>query len=329
MPQLNLVFCLLKISRVRHGFSLQTRSCQNYQSYLSSEPHMNLLVSNDDGIFAQGIRTLANTLAAAGHQVTVVCPDRERSATGHGLTLHKPIRAEMIESVFDPAVKAWACSGTPSDCVKLALGALLDHPPDMVLSGINHGSNLGTDVLYSGTVSAAMEGVIEGIPSLALSLASFSSQDFQPAADFACRLVSQIERVPLPRLMLLNVNVPAVDASAIAGAVLTRQGIRRYFDMFERRVDPRGKTYYWLAGEVLEEVAGPQLGYSHMIELDKADALPAIDLEWLQQTATDVQAIRQNYITITPLQYNLTCGLGLSSLNAWPFEFCRPELGEA
>jgi 5'-nucleotidase len=125
---------------------------------------MKLLISNDDGILALGVRSLANCLAEAGHDVTVVCPDRERSATGHGLTLHQPIRAEIVESVFHSTIIAWACSGTPSDCVKLALWALLDSPPDFVLSGINQGANLGTDILYSGTVSAAMEGVIEGIP---------------------------------------------------------------------------------------------------------------------------------------------------------------------
>lgn len=281
---------------------------------------MNLLVSNDDGIFAQGIRTLANTLAAAGHQVTVVCPDRERSATGHGLTLHKPIRAEVIESVFHPSIHAWACSGTPSDCVKLALGALLDAPPDLVLSGINHGANLGTDVLYSGTVSAAMEGVIEGIPGIALSLTSFSSREFQPAADFATSLVEQIAKQPLPQVMLLSVNVPAVPREEIAGVMVTRQGIRRYFDWFEKRVDPRGKTYYWLAGEVLEEVDSPEEQAMPGLKLSEAD------LDWFRQTLTDVQAIRQNYITVTPLQYNLTCSAGLSHLQSWEFNFsnCHP-----
>ena len=215
---------------------------------------MNLLISNDDGVFALGIRTLANTLAAAGHQVTVVCPDRERSATGHGLTLHKPIRAEGIESVFESSVKAWACSGTPSDCIKLALGALVNTPPDFVLSGINHGANLGTDILYSGTVSAAMEGMIEGIPAIAFSLTSFTDKDFQPAADFAKILLNQLINHPLKAPMLLNVNVPAVGEAQIKGAIITRQGVRRYFDLFERRVDPRGKTYYWLAGEVTEEI---------------------------------------------------------------------------
>lgn len=271
---------------------------------------MKLLISNDDGIFALGLHTLANTLAAAGHEITVVCPDRERSATGHGLTLHDPIRAEQVESGFHPTIRAWACSGTPSDCVKLGLGALLNSPPDMVLSGINHGSNLGTDVLYSGTVSAAMEGVIEGIPSIAFSLTSFSSQQFGPAANFAQRLLEQLSRDPLPLGTLLNVNVPAVPEPEIAGVVITRQGVRRYFDQFEKRVDPRGKTYYWLAGEVLEDVTEPTLASPEAFTL-KTNGL---DWEWFQQVPTDVQAIRQNYITVTPLQYNLTCASSIAHL---------------
>lgn len=264
---------------------------------------MKLLISNDDGIYASGVRNLANGLATAGHDVYVVCPDRERSATGHGLTLHQPIRAETIESVFYPSIKAWACSGTPSDCVKLALWALLDSPPELVISGINQGANLGTDVLYSGTVSAAMEGVIERIPSIAISLTSFTSKDFQAAVCFAQSLVAQLENEPLPELMLLNVNVPAVKLEEIAGVVLTRQGVRRYIDVFEKRVDPRGKTYYWLAGELLEE-----------FEPEQGLHLP-------QDIPTDVEAIRQNYITVTPLQYNLTYASGLGQLRQRPFNF--------
>ena len=263
---------------------------------------MKLLISNDDGIFAPGIRSLANTLAAANHDVTVVCPDRERSATGHGLTLHQPIRADIVTGVFHPSIKAWACSGTPSDCVKLALWALLDSPPDFVVSGINQGSNLGTDVLYSGTVSAAMEGTIEGIPSIAISLTSFSSPQFQPAADFAVSLLKQLETSPLGS-MLLNVNVPAIPASEIAGVLITRQGIRRYIDVFEKRVDPRGKTYYWLAGELLEEM----------------EAEPGLNLP--TDVPTDVEAIGNNYITITPLQYNLTYVSGLKQLASQKFDF--------
>ena len=249
---------------------------------------MKLLVSNDDGIFSLGVRTLANTLAQADHQVTVVCPDRERSATGHGLTLHQPIRAEIVESIFHPEVTAWSCSGTPADCVKFALSAVLDTRPDFVLSGINHGSNLGTDILYSGTVSAAMEGIIEGIPSLAISLASFTSKEFQTAADFTGSFVEQLIKQPLPKATLFNINVPPVKTEAVAGVVWARQGLRRYIETFEKRLDPRGKSYYWLAGEVVEDIEQPEHSY-----------LPA-------QIPTDVQAIRNNCITITPLQYNLT-----------------------
>ncbi len=274
---------------------------------------MKLLISNDDGIFALGVRTLANTLALAGHQVTVVCPDRERSATGHGLTLHDPIRAERIESGYHPAIKAWSCSGTPSDCVKLALSALLDSLPDMVLSGINHGANLGTDVLYSGTVSAAMEGILEGIPSIAFSLTNHAGHEFQPAADFAVTLVEHLQKNPLVQLTLLSVNVPALPAHEIAGVAMTRQGIRRYFDTFEKRTDPRGKTYYWLSGEVVEEIDDQNPQTTELATLKATGQ----DLDWFHRAPTDVQANRQNYITITPLQYNLTCASGLSSLQNW------------
>lgn len=257
---------------------------------------MKLLISNDDGIFALGIKTLADTLALAGHEVIVVCPDRERSATGHGLTLHDPIRAEEVTGIFHHSVKAWSCSGTPADCVKLALGALLDSFPDFVLSGINHGANLGTDVLYSGTVSAAMEGTIEGIPSIAFSLTSFTCREFQPAANFAKDLIAHLAHQPLSEPSLLNVNIPPVPADQIAGVKVTRQGIRRYFDTFQKRVDPRGKTYYWLSGEVVQDLDQPE--HLHLP--------PEIE--------TDVQAIKRNFITIVPLQFNMTSTTGVFSL---------------
>ena len=260
---------------------------------------MRLLISNDDGIYAAGIRALANTMAEAGHEVSVVCPDRERSATGHGLTLHQPIRAEIVESVFHPAIKAWACDGTPSDCVKLALWALLDSPPELVLSGINQGANLGTEILYSGTVSAAMEGLIEGIPSVAFSLNSYSSKDFSGAANFAKVLVEQLAQKPLSDSILLNVNIPAVESSQIKGVKFTRQGVRRYVDVFDKRIDPRGKTYYWLTGEVLEDVEPPA-------SFNLPENIPI-----------DVRVINDDYISITPLHYNLTYAEGLKHL---PFD---------
>ena len=247
----------------------------------------NILISNDDGVFALGVRTLADTLAQAGHQVTVVCPDRERSATGHGLTLHQPIRAKEVD-FFDDSVIAWSCSGTPADCVKFALSAVMEQRPDFVFSGINHGPNLGTDVLYSGTVSAAMEGVLEGIPSVAFSLASFTDFEFQPAADFALKLLSQLSGQDYPKPPLLSVNIPPVAATEIAGVLVTRQGLRRYIEKFEQRFDPRGKSYYWLEGEIIEDIEQPE------------------DISLPPHILTDVQAIRDRYITITPLQYNLT-----------------------
>ncbi len=253
-----------------------------------------LLISNDDGIFAMGVRTLANTLATAGYDVTVVCPDRERSATGHGLTLHQPIRANLVDSLFHSAVTAWSCSGTPSDCVKFALSAVLDSPPDFVLSGINHGSNLGTDILYSGTVSAAMEGTIDGIPSLALSLASYTATDFTTAAIVAQQLLEKLP--PIPKGTLLSVNIPPVSKEEIAGVMLTRQGLRRYIEQFEKRLDPRGKSYYWLAGEVIEEMPQPE-----------AKDLP-------RDVLTDVEAISQNYVTLTPLEFDLTNTRSFQSL---------------
>ncbi|MEM8804933.1 MAG: 5'/3'-nucleotidase SurE [Cyanobacteria bacterium P01_G01_bin.38] len=279
---------------------------------------MKILVSNDDGIFSRGIRALANALANAGHEVVVVCPDRERSATGHGLTLHKPIRVEALPAVFEPTVQAWACSGTPADCVKLALDALLDSPPDMVIAGINHGANLGTDVLYSGTVSAAMEGVLEGVSSIALSLASFSFQDFQPAAAAACHLVEQLGQQPIELPVLLNVNIPPVPAAEIKGTCVARLGMRRYFDLFDKRIDPRGKTYYWLAGEVLEDSDPeppqfPANGVSRTAHAPLREKFP-----------TDVRAIKDKFITITPLQYDLTAYDGLDYLHRWQSLMLRP-----
>ncbi|ERN42192.1 5'/3'-nucleotidase SurE [Rubidibacter lacunae KORDI 51-2] len=257
-----------------------------------------LLIGNDDGIFALGVRALADSLAAAGHTVTVVCPDRERSATGHGLTLHQPIRAQAIEGLFSPAVRAWSCSGTPSDCIKLALHALLDDRPDYVLSGINHGPNLGTDVLYSGTVSAAMEGAIEGITGIAFSLASFGSFDFSAAAAFAQSLVAPGGLPEFPEPTLLNINIPALPAAQIAGVTIARQGLRRYIEQFEQRVDPRGKHYYWLAGEAIEDIEQPD-------HLHLPDEVP-----------TDVCAIRDRYITVVPLQFDLTAASSLIYLRA-------------
>jgi 5'-nucleotidase len=222
---------------------------------------LRILISNDDGVFADGIQCLAAEARCRGHRVTVVCPDQERSATGHGLTLQTPIRAERADELFAEGVTAWACSGTPADCVKLALFRLLEEPPDLVLSGINHGPNLGTDVLYSGTVAAAMEGTIEGLPALAVSAADFGWREFAPAARLALEVGEEMLANGWPEGLLLNLNVPPVPADAMGPLRWCRTAVRRYIDQFDRRVDPRGRVYYWLAGEVSNDlearVAGP------------------------------------------------------------------------
>ncbi len=252
---------------------------------------VNILISNDDGILAPGLRCLANTLAQqSDYRITVVSPDRERSATGHALTMHKPLRADPITEGFAPSIQAWSCTGTPSDCVKLGMDGLMETKPDWVISGINQGSNLGTDVLYSGTVSAAMEGLLEEIPSMAVSLASWGGQDFQPAADFIVTFLQKLQDNPLPELALLNINVPAVPTAEIRGAVIAPLGIRKYTDVYEKRIDPRGKIYYWLAGEVLNDGIDPN---------------------------SDIRAVQENYVSITPLQPNLTATASFPMLTRW------------
>mgnify|MGYP002629087647 CR=1 FL=1 len=248
-------------------------------------PPLSILISNDDGVFAEGIRTLANAAAARGHRVTVVCPDQERSATGHGLTLQTPLRAERADALFDEGVIAWACSGTPSDCVKLALGRLLTEPPDLVLSGINHGPNLGSDVFYSGTVSAAMEGTLEGLKALAVSSACFNWREFAPAARLALEVAEQMLAGGWPEGLLLNLNVPAQPAATIGPVRWCRPAVRRYVDQFDCRTDPRGRTYYWLAGEVVND-------------LEAATAGPR---DW----PTDVEQVHSGGAALTPLQPEL------------------------
>ena len=241
---------------------------------------LKILISNDDGIYANGIQALAAKLAQT-HEVYVVAPDRERSATGHALTIHKPIRVEEAP-LSVPVAKAYAISGTPSDCVKLAVNALLkDVHFDLVVSGINHGPNLGSDVVYSGTVSAALEGAIQGIPSIAVSLVNGGEKlaDFSHGAQFISDFIPTAMKVGIPAKSILNVNIPAVSLHHFAGVKIAELGIRSYTDSYERRVDPRGGVYYWLTGEAIESGEDPE---------------------------SDVEAIRNNMVSISPVHYNLT-----------------------
>jgi len=235
---------------------------------------MRILISNDDGIQAEGINKLIAVLEEH-NEVFVVAPDRERSATGHKITMHRPLRVTQWTYPGSKTV-GWAIDGTPADCVKLGLEALLPAPPDIVVSGINQGPNLGTDVLYSGTVSAAVEGIINGIPSIAISLASYKSRDFSFAGELISKFVLNFGK-ELPARTLLNINVPPGSPKGIK---TTRLGDRRYVNIFDKRVDPRGRIYFWMAGEPFD--------------IDRDDP------------ETDVWAVKEGYVSITPVQYNLT-----------------------
>ncbi|AEF94210.1 Multifunctional protein surE [Desulfotomaculum nigrificans CO-1-SRB] len=238
---------------------------------------MRVLISNDDGIYAEGIGALRKAMEEVADEVYVVAPDRERSACGHGITVTRPLRAKVHKFKSGHA-KGWVVDGTPADCVKLGLEAILDHKPDLVVSGINLGPNLGTDVLYSGTVSAAFEGVINHVPAVAVSLAAWENLDYSVAANFMKEFIPKMLAYPLEPGVLLNINVPR-DYDG-RGVRITRLARRRYVNVFDKRVDPRGQIYFWMAGE------------PHNLDED--------DLE------TDAAAVKQGYISITPLNLDLT-----------------------
>ena len=242
---------------------------------------MNILISNDDGILSNGIRALIEALSA-DHNVYVVAPDRERSAAGHSLTLHTPLRVEEVDPKYG-AKRCWMTTGTPSDCVKIAVNAILSNEelPDLVISGINHGPNLGGDILYSGTVSCAMEGALAGLQSIAVSLASLKTEyeDFKLAAEFTAKLINRRGNYRIPPKTVLNVNVPGLDREDISGVAVTELGKRMFTDTYEKRIDPRGKVYYWMAGELINEP---------------------------EDAKTDIAAVRNNKISITPITYDMT-----------------------
>ncbi len=246
---------------------------------------LRILISNDDGVFAEGIRTIARVAALRGHEITVICPDQERSATGHGLTLQSPIRAERADELFPEGVTAWGCSGTPADCVKLGLNELIEEKPDLVLSGINHGPNLGTDIFCSGTVAAALEGTLDGIPSLAISIASFQWREFDFAAELAIEIAENAISKNWPEKLLLNLNIPPCLPEKMGKIAWTRLSIRQYEEQFSKRLDPRGNTYYWMAGEAVKDLKSAGDGPSN----------------W----PSDVAQIEKNSPSITPIQPDL------------------------
>ena len=202
--------------------------------------YLKILVSNDDGVHSKGLHVLAAALKELG-EVYVVAPDRERNAAGHALTLHKPLRVDQLEE------RVFSISGTPTDCINLGV-RIMKGKPHLVVAGINKGENLGDDVTYSGTVSAAMEGTLLGIPSFSISISGEGDYHFDVAARFAQQLASQILKKGLPRDTLLNVNVPDLPKEEIQGVKFTCLGKRVYEDVIVEKVDPRGKKYYWIAG---------------------------------------------------------------------------------
>ena len=245
---------------------------------------LKILVTNDDGIQSQGIIVLAKALQDVG-DVVVIAPDREKSATAHSLTLHRPLRVEKIRK------NVYAVDGTPADCVHLAVNGILSEGPQLVVSGINKGPNLGNDITYSGTVSAAFEGTLLGIPSFAISLASRGHFKFRPAAHFAARVARHLMKKGLPRDTFLNINVPNLDEKEIRAYKITRQG--RYHvhgNQAVEKVDPRGRKYYWIGGGTM-----------------------VFD----QRGETDHEAVSDGFISITPLHIDLTSHASIQELRKW------------
>lgn len=244
---------------------------------------MRILVSNDDGYLSPGLECLARALAAFA-KIDVVAPDRDRSGASNSLTLDRPLRVRQGENGF------WCVDGTPTDCVHLAITGLIDHQPDMVVTGINRGPNLGDDVLYSGTVAGAIEGRFLGAPAIAVSLAGFAGRHFQSAADVVVRLIRRLEDDPLPADTILNVNVPDLPLSEITGIEATRLGHRHKAEAVSKSTDPRGNTIYWVGAAGAEADAGP---------------------------GTDFDALRRNAVAITPLQVDMTRYTALEQVSSW------------
>jgi 5'-nucleotidase len=248
---------------------------------------MRILLTNDDGINAPGLLALYKELKQVG-EVAVVAPDSERSAVGHAITLSDPLRVWNFEK--NGEFFGYAVNGTPADCVKIAYWALMDQKPDLVVSGINLGSNTGMNVIYSGTVSAATEGTILNIPSFAISLTTFTNPDFAYAAKFGAKLAKILFEKGLPKGTFLNVNVPPVKEEEIQGVVITRQGKAAYMERFDKRIDPANRVYYWLTGKKVK------------IEED---------------LNVDDFAILNNRVSITPIHYDLTNYQYLDELKSW------------
>lgn len=253
---------------------------------------MRILLTNDDGIFAPGIRALLVALQGAG-EIFVAAPSLEQSATSQAITVHQPIRVDAYP-LDGQAAAGWSIGGTPADCVKLALEALMEVKPDAVVSGMNAGMNLGNDVLYSGTVGAAIEGALHGIPSIAVSYEAGRAADFSAAAKIAGNLVLSCMQNKMQPATLLNINIPKRIDFTKKAIAYTKLGRRTYANTFDKRTDPRGRSYYWMGGEVVASDHSPD---------------------------TDIYATEHGMISVTPIHFDLTNDAFLDTLKDWELTF--------
>ncbi|MBV7441821.1 5'/3'-nucleotidase SurE [Weeksellaceae bacterium TAE3-ERU29] len=248
-----------------------------------------ILITNDDGITAPGIRKLINIAKKVG-DVYVVAPNSPQSGMGHAITISSTLHVENME-IANGVEHEWACSGTPVDCVKIAIDKILPRRPDICLSGINHGANSSINVIYSGTMSAAVEAGIEGIPAIGFSLCDFSyNANFDAAEEYIEQIIVQTLKNKLPNGVVLNVNIPKAEKEDIKGIKICRQAKAKWDEELEERIDPRGKKYYWLTGQ--------------FVNLDKGED-------------SDEWALENNYISIVPVQFDLTAHRYIQELNQW------------
>ena len=235
-----------------------------------------ILIVNDDGIYSPGIQALADAMAKIGN-VTIVAPDKEQSGKSHSLTLNEPIRLKTVN--IKKGLKGWAVNGTPVDCVKVAIKNLFNKKPDLVLSGINLGANLGKNLIYSGTVAAAYEGTVLGISSAAISLDSFKGKNFIVAKYVATKIANHLLNHKLPQGTMLNVNVPNINKKNLKEFLVTKQGNQSFVDIYEKRIDPRGNAYFWIKGEMINDDSSVEY---------------------------DGKAVKSGYISVTPIQFRMT-----------------------
>jgi 5'-nucleotidase len=248
---------------------------------------MDILLTNDDGIHCEGLWAL-NAVLQRGHAVTVVAPDRERTAVSHGITLHQPLRADRIS--LNGCGSGYAVNGTPADCIKLGILEILGRKPDLVVSGLNPGANVGVNINYSGTVAAAKEAALGGVPAIAASIAGGEPYHYRTAAEFIGRLSELVGRHGLVPGTFLNVNVPNLPSPQIAGVRISRHGLSIFKETMEKRVDPRNRTYYWQGADMQVFDENPDI---------------------------DGAALRQRYITITPIKCDMTDYETLTDLKQW------------